>query len=88
MAPLAAAADAVHQRGALAGVELWYGKAHAANWMTRLALIVQSALYQLPTTARAKDLLDIREFRRWQWEAAVRAKRAGYDIVYVYAGHD
>ena len=34
------------------------------------------------------DLSDIREFRSWQRAAALRAKRAGFDIVYVYAGHD
>jgi dimethylamine/trimethylamine dehydrogenase len=31
---------------------------------------------------------DIREFRRWHRDAALRAKRADADIVYVYAGHD
>jgi len=33
------------------------------------------------------DKEDIRNFRRWQAEAAKRAVRAGFDIVYVYAGH-
>ena len=28
------------------------------------------------------------EFRSWQRQAALRAKRAGFDIIYVYAGHD
>jgi dimethylamine/trimethylamine dehydrogenase len=31
---------------------------------------------------------DIREFRRWHQNAALRAKHADADIVYVYAGHD
>ena len=91
IAPLAATAEAIHAHGALAGIELWHGGAHAANRMTRLGTIapmVQPALFQLPSTARAMDLADIREFRRWQREAAIRAKRAGFDIVYVYAGHD
>jgi len=30
---------------------------------------------------------DIRELRRWHVEAARRAQRAGFDIVYVYAAH-
>jgi dimethylamine/trimethylamine dehydrogenase len=53
-----------------------------------LAPDVQPALYHLPATARAMDLSDIRAFRGWQRDAALRAKRAGFDIVYVYAGHD
>ena len=91
VAPLALTADAIHAHGALAGIELWHGGAHAANRMTRLPLIapdVQPALYHQPATARAMDLADIRAFRGWQRAAALRAKRAGFDIVYVYAGHD
>ena len=34
------------------------------------------------------SLHDIREYRRWHREAAIRGKRAGMDIIYVYAGHD
>jgi dimethylamine/trimethylamine dehydrogenase len=34
------------------------------------------------------DKADIAEFRSWQRAAALKAKRAGFDIVYVYAGHD
>jgi dimethylamine/trimethylamine dehydrogenase len=37
--------------------------------------------------ARAMDLADIRDLRRWHRNAAIRAKRAGFDIVYVYAAH-
>ncbi len=91
IAPLAATADAVHRHGALAGIELWHGGAHAANRMTRLPALapqVQPAMFHQPTTARAMDLSDIRDLRRWQREAAVRAKQAGFDIIYVYAGHD
>ena len=91
IAPLALTADAIHAHGALAGIELWHGGAHASNRMTRVPGIapdVQPALYHLPTTARAMDLADIRAFRGWQRDAALRAKRAGFDIVYVYAGHD
>ncbi len=33
------------------------------------------------------DKRDIRDFRRWHVDAAKRAKRAGFDIVYVYATH-
>ena len=88
---LALTAAAVHAHGSLAGIELWHGGAHAANRMTRLPGLApshQPALYHLPVTARAMDLADIREFRSWQRQAALRARRAGFDIVYVYAGHD
>ncbi len=34
------------------------------------------------------DKADIADMRRWYRNAALRAKRAGFDIVYVYAGHD
>ena len=88
---LAQTADAIHAHGSLAGIELWHGGAHACNRMTRLpglAPQVQPAMFHLPTTARAMDLADIRAFRGWQSAAAKRAKQAGFDIVYVYAGHD
>jgi dimethylamine/trimethylamine dehydrogenase len=91
IAPLALTADAIHAQGSLAGIELWHGGAHASNRMTRVPGIapdVQPALYHLLATARAMDLSDIKTFRGWQREAALRAKRAGFDIVYVYAGHD
>ena len=91
IAPLAATADAIHAHGALAGIELWHGGSHASNRMTRVPGIgpqVQPAMYHLPTTARAMDKADIRAFRGWQRDAARRAKQAGFDIVYVYAGHD
>lgn len=91
IAPLAATADAIHAHGSLAGIELWHGGSHASNRMTRMPGIapqVQPALYHLPSTARAMDKADIRAFRGWQRDAARRAKQAGFDIVYVYAGHD
>lgn len=91
IAPLALTAEAIHAHGSLAGIELWHGGAHASNRMTRVPGIapdVQPAMYHLPATARAMDLCDIKAFRGWQRNAALRAKRAGFDIVYVYAGHD
>ena len=88
---LALTAEAIHAHGSLAGIELWHGGAHASNRMTRvpgLAPSVQPAMFHLPTTARAMDRSDIKAFRGWQQSAARRAKQAGFDIVYVYAGHD
>lgn len=91
IAPLAATAEAIHAHGSLAGIELWHGGAHASNRMTRVpgvAPVTTPAMFHLPTTARGMDRADIRAFRGWQREAALRAKRAGFDIIYVYAGHD
>jgi len=34
------------------------------------------------------DRQDFRNLRRWHKKAAVRARDAGFDIVYAYAGHD
>ncbi|SEL21114.1 dimethylamine/trimethylamine dehydrogenase [Roseovarius azorensis] len=82
--------DAVHEHGALAGVELWYGGARTANMMTRLpSMDVQSApnLAGHPYQTRAMDKADIRTFRHWHRRAALRAREAGFDIVYVYATH-
>jgi len=40
-----------------------------------------------PVSARGMDKSDIRDLRRWHRDAAIRAKRAGFDVIYVYAGH-
>ncbi|MGI9419189.1 MAG: NAD(P)-binding protein, partial [Geminicoccaceae bacterium] len=40
-----------------------------------------------PKQARAMTKADIRAFRQWHRAAARRAKEAGFDIIYVYAGH-
>ena len=87
---MATVADAVHRHGALAGTELWHGGIYAANKYTRelpLAPTAQPIAYLNPLHARGMDKRDIRDLRRWQVRAAVRAKQAGFDIVYVYAGH-
>jgi len=48
----------------------------------------QASIANQPTHTRGMSKHDIREFRRWHRNAALRAKRADADIVYVYAGHD
>ena len=86
---LAAMADAVHAHGALAGVELWHGGSYVANLASRLPPIgVRSMPSRAdPVQSRRMDKRDIREFRRWHREAALRARSAGFDIVYVYPTH-
>ena len=82
--------QAVHDHGALAGVELWFGGARSANHYTRETALDVASIPNLaghPYQPRSMDKSDIREFRRWHREAALRAKEADFDIVYVYATH-
>jgi dimethylamine/trimethylamine dehydrogenase len=82
--------EAVHSHGALAGVELWIGGARTANLYTREGSMDVASMPNLAGHAyqsRAMDKSDIRELRRWHREAALRAKEADFDIVYVYATH-
>jgi dimethylamine/trimethylamine dehydrogenase len=82
--------DAVHEHGALAGVELWHGGARSSNQFTRLVSMDVDSIPNLaghPYQTRAMDKADIRDLRRWHRLAALRARDAGFDIVYVYATH-
>lgn len=88
---LALMCDKLHAHGALAAVELSHNGPTASNLYSREVLIGpshQPSKYGYPSQARAMTLKDIREYRRWHREAALRAKRAGMDIIYVYAAHD
>src|SRR5271165_6930200 len=89
LANLAAMADAVHSHGALAGIELWHGGSYVANLSTRVAAFgVRSAPARIdPVQSQRMDRRDIRELRRWHTEAALRARKAGFDIIYVYPSH-
>jgi dimethylamine/trimethylamine dehydrogenase len=84
--------DAIHAHGALAGIELAYNGMNGSNLYTREVpmgpghLPVATFTHD-PYQARAMDKRDIANLRRWHKAAALRAKRAGFDIVYVYAAH-
>ena len=83
--------DAVHRHGALAGVQLAHNGVGAQNLFTRMTPIGpsdQSSIIGNPGQTRGMSKQDIQEFRRWHRNAALRAKRADADIIYVYAGHD
>jgi len=83
--------DSVHRHGALAGVQLAHNGVGTQNLYTRMPPIGpshQASVENQPTHTRGMNKSDIREFRRWHRNAALRAKRADADIVYVYAGHD
>jgi len=82
--------EKVHEYGALAGVELWAGGAGSANLLTREVALGVDSMPNLggnPLQTRAMDRQDIRNLRRWHRDAALRARDAGFDIVYVYATH-
>jgi len=90
IAPLSLITEAVHEHGSLAGIELVHNGGHAANRSTREAPLSPSARpvdWIEPTQARRMTKSDIADLRRWHREAVDRSIRAGFDIVYVYAGH-
>jgi len=82
--------EAVHKHGSLAAVELSHNGPASSNFYSREVPIgpVHQMTRYYPFQARAMDREDIRNYRRWHREAALRARKAGFDIVYVYAGHD
>jgi dimethylamine/trimethylamine dehydrogenase len=89
---LARIADKVHEHGSLAGIELCHSGYTANNLWSREVPIAASAMpasstAQDPVQARAMDREDIRNLRRAHRAAALRARDAGYDLIYVYAGH-
>ena len=89
VANMAAMAAAVHAHGALAGVELWHGGQRSGNILSREApLAPESMMAELvPWQSQRMDRQDIRALRDWHRAAALRAKAAGFDIVYVYPAH-
>jgi dimethylamine/trimethylamine dehydrogenase len=89
---LARIADAIHEGGAIAGIELCHNGMNAPNLYSRETPLgphhLPVASYgRDPVQARMMSKQDIARLRRWHRNAVVRAMRAGYDLVYVYAGH-
>lgn len=83
--------DKIHEHGSLAGIEPCYDGLATPNRYSREIPMGPSARpvsYLDPVQARAMDLTDIRNLRKWYVDAAKRAQQAGFDIIYVYAGHD
>lgn len=86
--------EAVHRHGSLAGIELWHGGGSVSNKTTRLPSLSPSGISWMAThvgfmgnrRSKSMDAADIRNLLRWQAEAARKARSAGFDIVYVYAG--
>ncbi len=89
---LAGMCNAVHEHGGLAAVELVHNGQDTGNIYSRevpIAPVHRPVSWKNhPVQARAMSRQDIRDYRRWHRQAALRARQAGFDIVVVYAGHD
>lgn len=84
--PLALMADAVHEHGSLAGVQLAYPAYYNGNRLTRevpLGPMDRPVSGYHPVQVRAMDKADIRNLLSWWKDAAIRARKAGFDILNV-----
>jgi dimethylamine/trimethylamine dehydrogenase len=84
--------EAIHAHGSLAAIELCHNGASSANHSSREVPLGPHHLptataHNEPQQARAADKEDLKNIRRWHRNAAVRARKAGYDLIYCYAGH-
>lgn len=87
---LRAMTDAVHKFDCLAGIELWYGGAHAPNMETRQTPRGPSQFvseFETMTYCHEMDHGDIKQVQQYYVDAALRARDAGFDMVNVYGGH-
>ena len=87
---LALMADAVHEHGSLAGIELAHTGSHSQTADTRWPAIAPSQVasdYHPTIVPKAMELADIRRVQADWARAARQARSVGFDIVYVYGGH-
>jgi len=83
--------DKVHAHDALAGIQLTHTGKESGNRFTRMPAMspsIAAGAWGDPLQAPAMSKKDIRTLRTWYRDAAVRAMKAGYDLIYVYAGHN
>lgn len=85
--------EAIHAHGSLAAIQLAHNGITVPNLYSRQIPLGPSNMaitwdFGDPVQARAMDKGDIRNLRQWYRDAARRAKIAGYDIIYMYAGHN
>ena len=82
--------DTAHEHGALAGLELHHGGAHATNNVTRLPAVGPSQLasdLEPHLVCKEMEPSDIRRIQDEWVAASLRARDCGFDIVYVYGAH-
>lgn len=84
--------DLVHQHGALVGAELGHFGLAAGNRNVRTRSLGPSShlIHESlePFQCKVMDKSDIRQLRDQHRAAALRAKKAGFDIIYIYASHN
>ena len=90
-ANLALMTEKVHEHGALAGIELWYGGANPQNMESRAvsraaSQVVSDQFSTAPCLAMDRNDIDL--VQGFYVEAAVRARAAGFDIICIYGGHE
>lgn len=86
--------DEIHRHGALAGIELGHFGITAYNYVSKAPIwgpsrqLALNSTVAFPYQAQAMDRQTIKALLGWQRSAALRAQKAGFDIIYVYAAHD
>lgn len=84
--------ERIKKHGSLTAIELAHTGIRARNMDTGTPVLGPSSMRilkpQNPIQSKAMDKQDIKDFRDSHKRAVHRAKRAGYDMVYVYAAHD
>jgi dimethylamine/trimethylamine dehydrogenase len=87
---LRAMTDHIHKYSALAGIEMWYGGSHAPCMESRATPRGPSQYaseFETLTYCKEMDFDDIAMVQQYYVDAALRARDAGFDIVYVYGAH-
>ncbi len=84
--------ERIHDNGSLAAIELCYNGMNGPNFFSRVppmgpGHLPVAAFTHDPVQARAMTLDDIADLRRWHRTAVRRSIEAGFDLIYVYAGH-
>lgn len=84
--------ERLRAQGALSAIELGHTGIRARGMGTGMPVWGPSNLPclkpQVPVQAKAMDKSDIKALRKSYRDAVGRAKKAGYDMVYVYVAHD
>ena len=84
--------EKMKEHGALAGIQLAYSGVNGPNLYTKEVPLAVSAqpirtFTNDPVQARALDRTDIKDLRRWFVNAAIRSKKAGFDLICLYGAH-